>query len=128
MSVEAGTFVVVLVTTGSAEEGRRIGRAMVEERLAACVNVVGPIRSIYRWEGAVEEADEHLLVIKARAADVPALTARVRVLHSYDVPEVVALPLTGGSEAYLAWLAAATDRALMTSRCSSASSTAPSHR
>lgn len=111
MSVEAGTFVVVLVTAGSAEEGRRIGRAMVEERLAACVNVVGPIRSIYRWEGAVEEADEHLLVMKARAADVPALTGRVRALHSYDVPEVVALPLTGGSEAYLAWLAAATDRA-----------------
>ena len=111
MSVEAGTFVVVLVTTGSAEEGRRIGHAMVEERLAACVNVVGPIRSIYRWEGAVEEADEHLLVMKARTADVSALTARVRALHSYDVPEVVALPLTGGSEAYLAWLAAATDRA-----------------
>ncbi len=110
MSIEARTFVVVLVTAGSNEEGRRIGRAMVEERLAACVNVVGPIRSIYRWEGAVEEAEEHLLVMKARAADVPALTARVRALHSYDVPEVVALPLTGGSEAYLAWLAAATDR------------------
>jgi periplasmic divalent cation tolerance protein len=111
MSLEAGTFAVVLVTAGNAEEGRRIGRAMVEERLAACVNVVGPIRSIYRWEGAVEEAEEHLLVMKARAADVPVLTARVRALHSYDVPEVVALPLTGGSEAYLAWLAAATDRA-----------------
>ena len=111
MSVEAKTFVVVLVTAGNAEEGRRIGRAMVEERLAACVNVVGPIRSIYRWEGAVEEADEHLLVMKVRAADVPALTARVRALHSYDVPEVVALPLTGGSEPYLAWLAAATHRA-----------------
>jgi periplasmic divalent cation tolerance protein len=110
MSIEARTFVVVLVTAGSNEEGRRIGRAMVEERLAACVNVVGPIRSIYRWEGAVEEAEEHLLVMKARAADVPALTARVRALHSYDVPEVVALPLTGGSEAYLAWLATATDR------------------
>ena len=110
MSVEARTFVVVLVTAGSSDEGRRIGRAMVEERLAACVNVVGPIRSIYRWEGAIEEAEEHLLVMKARTADVPALTARVRALHSYDVPEVVALPLTGGSEAYLAWLAAATDR------------------
>jgi periplasmic divalent cation tolerance protein len=110
MSVEPGRFAVVLVTAGNADEGRRIGRAVVEERLAACVNVVGPIRSIYRWEGVVEEADEHLLVIKARAADVPALTARVRALHSYDVPEVVALPLTGGSEAYLAWLAAATDR------------------
>ena len=83
----------------------RIGRALVEERLAACVNVVGPIRSIYRWQGAVEEADEHLLVVKARAADVPALEARVRALHSYDVPEVLALPVTAGSAAYLAWLA-----------------------
>jgi periplasmic divalent cation tolerance protein len=110
MSIDATTFVVVLVTAGSAEEGRRIGHALVEERLAACVNVVGPIRSIYRWEGAVEEAEEHLLMMKARSADVPALTARVRALHSYDVPEVVALPLTGGSEAYLAWLATATDR------------------
>ncbi len=110
MSPEPAEFVVVLVTAPSAEEGRRIGRALVEERLIACVNVVGPIRSIYRWQDAVEEADEHLLVMKARAADVEALAERVRGLHSYEVPEVVALPLTGGSEAYLTWLAAVTDR------------------
>jgi periplasmic divalent cation tolerance protein len=110
MSVEPTAFVVVLVTAGSAEEGQRIGRALVEERLAACVNVLGPMRSIYRWQGAVEEADEHLLVVKARAADVSALAERIRALHSYEVPEVVAMPLTGGSEAYLTWLAAVTDR------------------
>jgi len=103
-------FVVVLVTTSSAEEGARLGRALVEERLAACANVIGPIRSIYRWEGAVEEADEHLVVLKARGADVSALEARVRALHSYDVPEVLALPVTAGSAPYLAWLAAATER------------------
>jgi len=102
--------VVVLVTAGSAEEAARIARALVDERLAACGNVVGPIRSIYRWQGAVEEADEHLLVLKARAADVAALEARVRTLHSYDVPEVIALPVVGGSAAYLAWLADATSR------------------
>jgi periplasmic divalent cation tolerance protein len=110
MSIDPAGFVVVLVTAPSAEEGRRIGRALVEERLIACVNVVGPMRSIYRWQDAVEEADEHLLVMKARAADVEALAERVRALHSYEVPEVVALPLTGGSEAYLTWLATVTDR------------------
>jgi periplasmic divalent cation tolerance protein len=102
--------IVVLVTAESADEAARIGRALVDERLAACVNVVGPIRSIYRWQGAVEEATEHLLVVKARASDLAGLDARVRALHSYDVPEVLALPVTGGSAAYLAWLDEATRR------------------
>ncbi len=106
----ADEAVVVLATAGSDEEAARIARAVVEERLAACVNVVGPIRSIYRWEGTVEDAREWLLVAKARAADVPALDARIRALHSYDVPEVLALPIVGGAEAYLAWLDAATRR------------------
>ena len=103
-------FVIVLVTAGGAEEAARIGRALVVERLAACANVVGPIHSVYRWQGAVEEAAEHLLLVKARAADLPALEARVRALHSYQVPEVVALRLTAGSAPYLAWLAESTAR------------------
>jgi len=111
VSATAGTFVVVLVTAGSADEAHRIGRALVEEQLAGCVNVLGPIRSVYRWQGTVEEAEEHLLVVKARAADLPALSARVRALHSYDVPEVLALPVVAGSEDYLAWLASVTVRA-----------------
>jgi periplasmic divalent cation tolerance protein len=110
MSVTAGDFLVVLVTAGSADDAQRIGRALVDERLAGCANVVGPIRSIYRWQDAVEEADEYLLVLKARAADLPALDARVRALHSYDVPEVLALPVAAGSKDYLEWLAAATVR------------------
>jgi len=104
-------FVVVLVTAGSADEAQRIARALVDERLAGCVNVLGPIRSIYRWQDAVEEADEHLLVVKARTADLAALGARVRALHSYDVPELLALPVTAGSEDYLGWLASVTTRA-----------------
>jgi periplasmic divalent cation tolerance protein len=108
--MSAPEFVVVLVTTASAEEGARLGRTLVEERLAACANVVGPIRSIYRWQGAVEEADEHLVLLKARGADVAAVEARVRALHSYDVPEILALPVTAGSAAYLAWLADSTTR------------------
>ena len=103
-------FVVVLVTAGDAEEAARIGRTLVEERLAACASVVGPIRSVYRWRGAVEEAAEHLLLVKARADDLPALEARVRALHSYQLPEVLALPVAAGSAAYLAWLAQSTAR------------------
>jgi len=103
-------YVVVLVTAGSPEEAERIGRTVVEERLAACANLLGRVRSIYRWQGAVEDAVEQLLLLKARAADVEALAARVRALHSYEVPEVVALPIDGGLAPYLAWLAESTDR------------------
>jgi len=103
-------FVVVLVTAGTADEAAAIGRPPVESRLAACANVIGPIRSIYRWQDAIEDAPEHLLLLKARAADLAALEAAVRARHSYDVPEVLALPVRGGSAAYLAWLAASTDR------------------
>ncbi len=101
---------VMLVTAGSAEEGERLAHALVGEQLAACVNLVGPIRSIYRWEGAVETASEWLLVVKARVADADAVEARVRALHSYDVPEVLALPVSAGSAPYLTWLVAATAR------------------
>src|SRR5262249_28988024 len=103
-------FVVVLVTAGSADEAARLGRTLVEERLVACANGIGPIRSIYRWEGAIEEADEHLRLLKARGADVAALRARVRTLEGYAVPEVLALPVRAGSAPYLAWLAEATAR------------------
>jgi periplasmic divalent cation tolerance protein len=108
--MNAEDFVVVLVTAGDADEAARIGRTLVEERLVACANVIGPIRSIYRWQGAVEDAAEHLLLLKARAADVAALETRVRALHGYDVPEVLALPLRAGSAPYLAWLAESTAR------------------
>ena len=103
-------FVVVLITAASLDEASRIGRRLVESRLAACANVVGPVRSIFRWEGAIENQSEHLLLVKARAADVPALEAEVRARHSYEVPEVLALSVRGGSAAYLAWLAESTDR------------------
>ena len=102
--------IVVLVTAGSEAEAARIGRALVDERLAACVNIVGRIRSIYRWEGAVEDAHEHLLIVKARAVDLARLERRVRQLHSYEVPEVLALPVQDGSAPYLAWLDEATRR------------------
>jgi periplasmic divalent cation tolerance protein len=98
--------VALLMTAPDAETGRRIARALVEERLAACVNVVPGVTSIYRWKGAVEEAAEVMLVAKTRAERAAALAARVRALHPYELPEVVALPVTDGSRAYLRWVVA----------------------
>ena len=102
--------VIVFVTAPSDDEARRIGRTLVAERLAACVNVIGPLHSIYRWEGQVQEDAEQLLVVKARRSDVDALAARVRALHSYEVPEVVALDVVAGSAPYLAWVLESTAR------------------
>lgn len=101
-------FMVVLVTVGSRGEGETIARKLVEEGLVACVNVVGPIRSIYLWKGQVSEDEEHLLIIKTRDQVLGAVEERVGELHSYEVPEVVALPIVGGSAAYLEWLRAST--------------------
>jgi periplasmic divalent cation tolerance protein len=97
---------VVLVTASSPDEAARLARALVDERLAACVNVIPGLRSIYRWQGQVEEADEVLLIVKTARHLLAPLTERVRTLHSYSVPEVIALPITGGSAPYLEWLAA----------------------
>ena len=101
---EATDAVVVYITAPSREEARALARALVEERLAACVNQV-PIESVYRWQGQVEEAAEVLLVMKTRRATLDALAARVRALHSYSVPEIIALPLVAGSPPYLQWVA-----------------------
>jgi periplasmic divalent cation tolerance protein len=95
---------VVLTTVSSAEEAKRIAHALVEERLAACVNIAGDTESIYRWEGEVENAQEILLLIKTRVEKIEALEAAVRRLHSYDVPEFVILKVDGGSPAYLKWM------------------------
>ncbi len=96
---------VVLVTASSADEAARLARALVDERLAACVNIIPGLRSIYRWQGQVEDAAEVLLIIKTGHHLLAALTDRVRVLHSYTVPEVIALPISGGAAPYLEWLA-----------------------
>ena len=97
-------FVVVYVTVSSAQEGERIARALVDERLAACVNRLGAVRSTYRWEGQVEQSDEELLIIKTNLARFNDVKQRVSALHSYSVPEIIALPILAGSEAYLRWL------------------------
>ncbi len=95
----------MLVTASSAEEAARVARALVDERLAACVNIVPGLRSIYHWQGRVEDTAEVLLIVKTARHVLSALTERVRALHSYTVPEVIALPIVGGAASYLEWWA-----------------------
>ena len=96
---------VVLVTCSTAAEARRIARAVVDARLAACVNILpGALESIYRWKGKVESARERLLLIKTSRKRLAKLQATVERLHSYDIPEFIALPIAAGSPPYLAWL------------------------
>lgn len=95
---------VVLVTVPSVEAGQSIARALVAEHLAACVNVVPGIRSIFFWEGRLQEEPEALLVVKTRRECYDALQRRVIELHPYSVPEVLALPVEAGSPTYLAWV------------------------
>jgi periplasmic divalent cation tolerance protein len=94
----------ILTTTGTEEQALSIARALVSERLAACVNIIGPIRSVYRWRDAIEDEREYLLLIKTRATLYMKVERRVRELHTYDVPEVLALTLDRGSPPYIKWL------------------------
>ena len=98
--------VVALVTAPDAEAAERLASALVEERLAACANVVPGVVSIFRWDGKVQREDEVLIVLKTTAEALPRLTPRVAELHPYDVPEVLALPVSGGLDAYLSWVTA----------------------
>ncbi len=102
--------VVVLVTTGSREEGIRIGDALVGEHLVACVNMIAGVRSCFFWEGKAQTADECLLICKTTRGAVQELIDRVKQLHSYEVPEVIALPVVAGLPAYLSWVSDSTRR------------------
>ena len=101
---------VILATTGSEEQAVSIARVLVGEKLAACVNVVGPIRSIYRWRDAVEDDREFLLIVKTRATLYIKVETRIRELHTYEVPEVLALTADRGSPPYVKWLLESTAR------------------
>ena len=95
---------LVLTTVGNEEDALFLARALVERRLAACVNVLPSVRSLYRFRGVLEDENEHLLVIKTRADRYDALAAAVEELHPYEVPELVAMPIVRGAERYLAWV------------------------
>jgi periplasmic divalent cation tolerance protein len=100
--------IVVLSTVPDIDIGREIARGILEKRLAACVNVSGPLESLYWWEGEIQQEPEHLLIFKTREELFPLLEEAVRSLHPYDVPELIALPIGQGSSAYLDWIATET--------------------
>lgn len=97
-------YVVMLVTAASREEGLAIARRLVEEGLAACVNLLDGILSVFRWKGKVEESPECLLIIKTRTERINEVIQRVKAFHSYDVPEIIALPILVGNPPYLQWI------------------------
>ncbi len=96
--------ILVLTTAGSKDEARRIGRALVERLLGACVNIVPQVGSIYRWEGEIEEAEEWLLIIKTTGTAFERVRDAIVELHSYDVPECISVSIEDGSVGYLSWI------------------------
>jgi periplasmic divalent cation tolerance protein len=100
--------IFVYMTASSADEAKKIGRALVEARLAACVNVLDRMTSFYWWQGQIEEGHEAVLIAKTTRGHLDALTAKVKTLHSYTVPCVVGLPIQGGNEDFLDWIGAET--------------------
>jgi len=108
MGVPETDICAVLTTAPDEEVAATLARTLVEERLAACVNVIPGARSIYRWEGALQDDSEVVLVIKSQRNRSGALAARIKDLHPYELPEVVVLPVSGGSEPYLDWIATET--------------------
>ena len=102
-----GDYIVVLVTAPE-KEAPELARALVEERLVACANLVPGLRSVYWWKGKIEDEPEVLCIMKTRSTLFEALRNRVRELHSYEVPEIMALPILAGNEPYLDWIAEST--------------------
>jgi periplasmic divalent cation tolerance protein len=96
--------IVVLITAGSEEEAHKIAELLVNEKKAACVNIVPGVDSLFRWKGKLDSARESLLLIKTRALLFPEIVELVKRTHSYEVPEIITLPIIGGSEDYLKWL------------------------
>jgi periplasmic divalent cation tolerance protein len=100
---------IVLTTAGSADEARKIAQALVERRLAACVNIVPQIESVYRWQSKIESASESLLLIKTHAGAFEGVRATIEALHSYEMPECIMLEVDAGGQEYLDWIAASVD-------------------
>jgi periplasmic divalent cation tolerance protein len=97
-------YVVVLITVGSKLEGERIAQNLLDQKLIACANIVGPLISHYHWAGKLESAEEYVMIIKSRFDLFEELSREVRSLHSYEVPEILAMPIIAGSKSYFEWL------------------------
>ena len=110
MNKSAGKVLIVLITASSRKEASKIGQAVVKEKLAACVNILSPVTSIFRWQGRVEKSREALLMVKTIERRYPALERLIRSMHSYEVPEIVALKINNGLGQYTAWVERETTR------------------
>jgi periplasmic divalent cation tolerance protein len=97
-------YLVVFITTSSYEEARKIADALVDLKKAACVNIVPKVSSLFRWKGKIEDVEESLMVVKTRAELFPDVVSTVKSIHSYEVPEIIALPIIEGNPDYLSWL------------------------
>jgi periplasmic divalent cation tolerance protein len=98
------TYVIVLVTTASKQEAEKIAKRLLKQKLIACANIIGPVSSLFHWSGKMETAEEYLIFMKSHRDLSDKLTETVKALHSYEVPEILVLPIVGGSKAYLDWL------------------------
>ena len=98
------TYVIVMVTTASKQEAEKIAQNLLNQRLIAFANIIGPVSSLFHWSGKTERSEEYLMFLKSRKDLVEKLVETVKALHSYEVPEILVLPVVGGSETYLAWL------------------------
>jgi periplasmic divalent cation tolerance protein len=97
-------YCTVLITASSSEEAATIARALVDKMLAACVSIIPGVRSVFRWQGNISEEEEHLLIAKSKVEQFNAIEKLARELHSYDVPEIICIPIVAGSEPYLHWI------------------------
>ena len=102
--MEEPTYVVLFITTATAEEAQRISNALLEQRKVACVNIVPRVSSSFWWQGKLDSAQESLLIIKTKASLLSEIVKLVREIHSYDIPEIIALPIIGGNQDYLEWI------------------------
>jgi periplasmic divalent cation tolerance protein len=98
------TPIVVLVTASSKEEAEKIVRRLLKERLIACANIIGPVQSLFWWQGKIDEAQEHLILMKTRKDLFSKLSEKVKALHSYQIPEIIAVPIVEGFKPYMEWL------------------------
>jgi len=97
-------YIIAITTTPSKNEAEKIAKTLLEERLIACANIIGPVQSLFWWQGKIDEAQEHLILMKTRKDLFSKLSEKVKALHSYQVPEIIAMPIVEGFKPYLEWL------------------------
>lgn len=102
--MESSPYIVLLITTATAEEAQRISRVLLEQKKVACVNIVPRVNSLFWWQGKLDSAEESLLIVKTKASLLSEIVSLVKEIHSYDIPELIALPIIGGNQDYLEWI------------------------